>query len=104
MNVGNKIKILRIKLGLSNRQLAFKTKLSQPVMNRIENNERKVDIKTLERICTALNITLADFFAPTGEGVEPLSPELHRLLESAKSLSPDQLKLAQRLLDEMAKK
>lgn len=90
MNVGKKIRQLREKLGLSNRQLAIKAGLSQPVMNRIENGNRKADIETIEKICDALGITLIDFFNVNDQ---EMSPEYLELLKNAKELSPEQLKI-----------
>jgi transcriptional regulator with XRE-family HTH domain len=90
MNVGKRIKQLRENLGLSNRQLAKKAGLSQPVMNRIENGNRKADIETMEKICNALEITLADFFNVDGQ---EMSPEYLELLKNAKELTPEQLQI-----------
>ncbi|MFL0198331.1 helix-turn-helix domain-containing protein [Clostridium sp. WILCCON 0269] len=92
MNVGNRIKTLREKLGLSNSKLATLAGLSQPVMNRLENNERSADIETLEKICSALNITLVDFLKDS-DNCEPLilTPELKDLINGAKSLNTEQL-------------
>ena len=92
MNIGNRIKTLREKLGLSNSKLATLAGLSQPVMNRLENNERSADIETLEKICSALNITLIDFLKDS-DNCEPLilTPELKDLIHGAKGLTPEQL-------------
>ena len=104
IDIGKRIKCLRTKTKLSNRQLAIRAGLSQPVMNRLENNERKADFLTLQKICSALDITLADFFAPASKDADVLPLELNQLLASARKLSPEQLKLAQQLLDEMGSK
>ena len=90
MNVGERIRQLRENLGLSNRQLAKKAGLSQPVMNRIENGNRKADIETIEKICDALEITLTDFFNVNDQ---EMSPEYLELLKNAKELTPEQLKI-----------
>ncbi|AEE92483.1 Helix-turn-helix domain protein [Tepidanaerobacter acetatoxydans Re1] len=89
-DIGKRIRQLRESLGLSNRQLAIKAGLSQPVMNRIENGNRKADIETLEKICYALGITLIDFFSIDEE---EMSPEYLELLKNAKKLSTEQLKI-----------
>jgi transcriptional regulator with XRE-family HTH domain len=90
MDVGIRIRELREKLGLSNRELASLAGLSQPVMHRLENNERSADIETLEKVCEALNITLLQFF---NEDIDPvvITPELKQLLDTAKDLTPQQL-------------
>jgi transcriptional regulator with XRE-family HTH domain len=90
MNVGERIRQLRENLGLSNRQLAKKAGLSQPVMNRIENGNRKADIETIGKICDALEITLIDFFNVNDQ---EMSPEYLELLNNAKELTPEQLKI-----------
>ncbi|MCR4429870.1 MAG: helix-turn-helix domain-containing protein [Tepidanaerobacteraceae bacterium] len=90
MNIGDRIRKLREKMGLSNRQLALKAGLSQPVMYRIENGSRRADIETIEKICNALGITLSDFFNFDGERT---NPEYLELIKNAKNLSPEQLKI-----------
>lgn len=90
MNIGEKIRQLRESRGLSNRQLAKKAGLSQPVMNRIENGNRKADIESIEKICDALEITLIDFFNVDSQEV---SPEYLELLKNAKELTSEQLKI-----------
>ncbi|WP_213974293.1 helix-turn-helix domain-containing protein [Tepidanaerobacter acetatoxydans] len=89
-DIGKRIRQLRESLGLSNRQLAIKAGLSQPVMNRIENGNRKADIETLEKICDALGITLVEFFSMDNE---EMPPEYLELLKNAKNLSTEQLKI-----------
>lgn len=96
MDIGKRIRDLREKQGLSNRQLAVKAGISQPVMNRIENNNRKADIETLEKICEALGITLVDFFS-TDE--EEMPPEYLRLMQNAKNLTPKQLKILNDIIE-----
>jgi transcriptional regulator with XRE-family HTH domain len=70
--------------------LAIKAGLTQPVMNRIENGNRKADIETIEKICDALEITLTDFFNVNDQ---EMSPEYLELLKNAKELTPEQLKI-----------
>ena len=102
MNVGERIRYFREKAGLSNRQLALKAGLSQPVMYRLENNERNADIETLEKICNALGITLKDFF-DEGLSAEPLPKEYKQLVENAKSLTPEQLRQLNEFLKTLKK-
>lgn len=90
MNVGNRIRELREKANISNSELASLAGLSQPVMYRLENNQRNADIETLEKVCAALNITLLEFL---NEKLDPvvLTSELKKLLDTAKELSSEQL-------------
>ncbi|WP_425060203.1 hypothetical protein SCACP_08720 [Sporomusa carbonis] len=63
MDVGSRIRKLRKSKGLSTHQLADITNISQPVISRLETNSRTADIDSLERIVTALGVSLSDFFA-----------------------------------------
>jgi transcriptional regulator with XRE-family HTH domain len=87
--------------GLSTTALGKLTGYTQSHISKVESGDSKPSLELISRICSALNITLADFFAPAGEGATPLSPRLRRILESAEKLSPEQLQLAQRLLDDL---
>lgn len=100
MDVGARIRELRKAKGLSTKELAEITSISQPVISRLETNNRSADVAYIEIICNALGITLANFFA---EDQQELDPELRRLLETAKKLTPEQRDLVQRLLETIGK-
>ncbi|WP_207655566.1 helix-turn-helix domain-containing protein [Desulfocucumis palustris] len=63
------------------------TSISQPVINRLETNNRFADVAYIEIICNALGITLAEFFT---EDRREIDPKLRRLLETAKKLTAEQ--------------
>jgi len=84
---------------MSGRQLAEAADVSPSFISDLEKNKSNPTINTIDRICSALGITLADFFAPAGAGQDPLPPDLRRLLESARNLDPDELTTVQHLLD-----
>lgn len=54
MNVGERIKELRIKCGLTQKQLAEKAKISNSYLCDIEVGRTNPSLKTLEKICNAL--------------------------------------------------
>lgn len=56
--INTKIKIYRIKKGLTQKQLAIKCNLSQSHISALENNLESPTIKTLESISKALNICI----------------------------------------------
>lgn len=97
MDVGARIRELRKLKKLSERELAELTSISQPVINRLENNARAADVDSIERICTALGITLADFFSDQAPEVQP---EVRRICDKVQKLSPRQLKILNDVLDE----
>lgn len=81
--------------GWSVNRLAKEAGLSQSTLSSIFVRQTIPSIPTLERICAALDITLSEFFA---DGSPDLSPELRRLLDTARELSPEQLDTLQAFL------
>ena len=59
MNIGQNIRLLRTKAGLTQMQLADKIGMSQSIITKLESEERSLKIKVLEKIATALCV---DFF------------------------------------------
>ena len=95
-----RIKYFRDVAGISANALAKKVGLDPTTIYKIEANDSKPSLSSLERICDALGISLAEFFA---EGNQELDPELQRLLGTVKRLSPEQIEHLQKLLDSMRK-
>ena len=63
--VGKRLKELRISKGLSQEDLAYKSKLDRTYITYVENAKKNVTIETLYKITQALDITLSDFFNMT---------------------------------------
>jgi transcriptional regulator with XRE-family HTH domain len=61
--IGQRIKDLREKANISQKDLAYTADLDRSYIASIENGQRNVSIINIEKICTALNISLKDFFA-----------------------------------------
>lgn len=97
-NVGNKITELRLAQNMSLTGLAKNSDIAQSSLSYIESSKAQPTVETLQKICSALGITLGEFFSD-----EPpeLSPELRRLLDTAKELSPEQLDTLQSFLNAM---
>ena len=62
-HVGNRIRHLRHNTGYSQEILAHQANLDRTYINSVENGRRNISIVNLEKIVTALDITLADFFS-----------------------------------------
>lgn len=62
MNIGNRIKQLRVKRGLTLEELASRSELSKGFLSQLERNLTSPSITTLEDITEVLGISLADFF------------------------------------------
>lgn len=60
--VGNRIKELRSKLGISQEELAFRSGVHRTYIASLEMGKRNVSIVTLEKIISALEVSLGEFF------------------------------------------
>lgn len=60
--IGNRIRELRKKTGMSQEQLAAKADLDRTYVGGIERGERNVSMLNLEKICKALKIDVPNFF------------------------------------------
>lgn len=63
--IGSRIKQFRKKKGLSQTGLGTFINNSAMQVSYIENGERKASHETLEKIATALGVTVGDFLTPT---------------------------------------
>ena len=63
VNVGGRIRQLRLGLGMSVRALAAKTGFSPSLISQAENGQVTPSIGSLERIAMALGVSLGKFFA-----------------------------------------
>ena len=68
LNLGQKIKTLRQRKGLSLQQMAEKTSFSKPLLSQIENDVVAPPIATLMRISKALGINIGYFFLEDESG------------------------------------
>ncbi|ADY56306.1 helix-turn-helix domain protein [Syntrophobotulus glycolicus DSM 8271] len=100
MNYGKRVKYFRDVAGISANALAKNVCLDPTTIYKIEANDAKPSLGSLERICEALGISLADFFS---EDNQELEPELRRLLNTAKKLTTEQRDYLQKLLDSLSK-
>lgn len=91
MNVGERIKELRAKIGYTQNKLAEWAGVSQTHLRRVELGEADITISHLQLICDALGITLKEFFNYDGDDISSaaatLSPKQKQFLtEFLKSL------------------
>ena len=64
--VGENLRKIRIKMGLTQEETALRSNLSQGYINQLESGKRMFTQKSLELIAKALNIPLIDFFKDEG--------------------------------------
>ena len=60
--VGQRIKELRTKQGLSQEDFAFKCDLDRTYITSLERGKRNISLENLEKIAKAFNMTLSEFF------------------------------------------
>lgn len=60
--VGNRIKELRGKLGISQEELGFRSGVHRTYIASLEVGKRNISIATLEKIIKALEVTFSEFF------------------------------------------
>ena len=60
--VGQRIKELRTKLGLSQEEFAFRCELDRTYITSLERGKRNESLTNLEKIAKAFNMTLSEFF------------------------------------------
>lgn len=60
--VGQRIRLLRKELELSQEALALKSEVDRTYVTDVENGRRNVSLEILERLIKALNISFAEFF------------------------------------------
>lgn len=100
MNIGKRLKKYRSQRGLSQKKLSNHTGISQSFISSIESNKQSPTITTLERICKAFGITIAEFFSKPDNAVpDSLKP----LLDNARRLSPTQRKHLSNFLESLNK-
>lgn len=60
--IGLRIKELRNKEGISQEALAGLANLDRTYVNSVENGKRNISVVNIEKIATALNVSLKEFF------------------------------------------
>ena len=61
-DVGNRIRYLRKKLGISQEKLALRSELDRTYLAGIESGKRNATLDSVEKIIRSLDISIKDFF------------------------------------------
>lgn len=62
VQIGLRVKELRLKLGLSQEALAYKAGIDRTYMTGVENGKRNVSAKNIDKIIKALEVSVPEFF------------------------------------------
>jgi len=57
-----RMRLLRNKAGISQEELAFRSKLDRTYINSVENGKRNISIINIEKIAVALDLSLKELF------------------------------------------
>ena len=87
--IGPRIKELCDKQQITKYRLSQMTGVTQTVLSRIIKGENVPTIQTIEKICAALNISLAQFFAKD-ENPPDLTAEQREIIETWNGLNPEE--------------
>ena len=89
MDILSKIKVLQGERGWTDYKLAQKAEISIATLSAIFTRKNKPKLDTLQCICNAFGLTLAQFFLED-EQIEMLSEAEQEMLEVFRKLSPKQ--------------
>jgi transcriptional regulator with XRE-family HTH domain len=74
--VANAIRNLRLRAGLSQRQLAMRMRVPRTYVSKIENEKACPTLSSLERLAEALHVRVPDLLNPNGRTIEDEIREL----------------------------
>ncbi|RCW41649.1 helix-turn-helix domain-containing protein [Paenibacillus prosopidis] len=60
MNIGSKIRALRLDRDMTTPEVAAKANVTQSTISEVENDNRSPSLNTLEKICNALNVPIME--------------------------------------------
>ena len=101
MNVLEKIRKYRIERGWTEYQLAEKSELPQSTISSWYRKNQIPTIPSLEKICSAFGITLAQFFTEEFAEITPLTKQQSEVLHEWNKLNKKQQTIIIELLKEM---
>ena len=82
MDVGKRITALRTAKGWTTNHLANRCGISQSFLRAVELGEKGISVENLGLLCTALDISLRDFFASEAEAEDPLFRQISCLTQT----------------------
>ena len=87
--VGERIRELREAKGLTQREIANRIGIDDYYISRLENNHVNPTLATMQKIATALDVELRDFFPSAKAEFRITGPKLDRDLKKIVALWPD---------------
>ena len=87
---GKRIRELRQQRGLSQEQLALNAEITPAYLGQVERGIRNATVAIIEKICTALTISLADFFSVADVCLTPDNDIVLQIAHQLTGLSNDE--------------
>ena len=88
-DLGERLRELRQNRAMSQEQVAHIADITPAYLGQVERSTKNITVRTLEKVCNALNITLADFFCTAKEHdkiIDEISSQIiHQLHNKSKS-------------------
>ena len=97
-SIGDKLRRLRKASRMTGIELGRKSGVGQSTISQIESSKSSPTIDTLRSILNVMGVSLHEFFDDESNA---LPPDLLRLLQSAKSLTPEQRESITRMIEAM---
>ena len=93
MNTGEKIKILRIKKGLTQKQLGEMCGMADSAIRRYESERANPKLATLQKIAVALNVPIEELYSDTTIDLNRLASRINEWIGNEEQrISNNQLK------------
>ena len=96
-DVGERIRTFRQSRAMSQEQVAHIADITPAYLGQVERGSKNITVLTLEKVCHALNISLADFFSIAqahDKGIDEISNQiLHQLHNKSESEKQAVLKM-----------
>ncbi|ABO49422.1 transcriptional regulator, XRE family [Desulforamulus reducens MI-1] len=101
MDIGSRIKKLRTYQGLSMNELSRRSGVAQSHLSYVESGQRQPTFDVIERICSGLGLSVAEFF---NEGFmpSPYSSDINSLVNEVQNLKPSQVSLIKNIATEFS--
>ncbi len=89
--IGNRIKQLRTVKDISQEELSLISGLNRAFIGQLERGEKNATVRTIDKICNALEVSLYEFFSFEAEEIDFATDTFIKLSSMFKELSDNQI-------------
>lgn len=91
IKIGNRIRQLRNSKGISQEELSLASGLNRAFIGQLERGEKNATVKTIEKICSALHVSLHEFFSFELDEIDVTNNSFIKLSAMFKELNDNQI-------------